>query len=164
MNNEIQAITKLLFKQKRQDVTLLYDLFFDYVSRNSMTENPYKVPESFLLVSAFASVFADLEVVTGCTGFVAELNDAERKATYEFVSHCWLVWQNENFIIDLVPIDGEFGLSVPNAVIQNPKRQRFFPKKKLYPNHWDIKKKSEFDHQVSDLVEILEMLMKKVPL
>lgn len=163
MNDE-HTMQKLLFQQKRDEVILLYQLFSWYVSKHALDKNPYNVPETFVLVAAFASVFHDLTVSAGSLGFVVEMNESKRTGKYEFVPHHWLVWQNEDYILDLVPIDGGFATSLPNAVIQNDKRRRFFPKTKVYPNDWGVQKKADFDSKVSDLVEILEILMKKVPL
>lgn len=161
---DVSIAHKFAFKYVVQDVSLLLSLFFEYVESHASKENPYKVPETFVIVTAFAFVFRNVTVTAGSLGFVVEMDESKRMGRYEFISHYWLTWQSEHYIIDLVPIDGIFGITFPNAVIQNKKRRRFFPRGKVYPDDWGTQEKAFFDHEVSCLVEILETLMKKVPL
>jgi len=143
------------------DVRLLYDLYFDYVCQHQGDEIPYRMPDNFIFISAFACIFDDLEVKAGYVPFV--VTTSPHKLLACLVPHRWLVWRHK-FIIDLVPVDGKFGVSVPQLVVDNDARKRFLQVLGLYPAEWGAKEKTTFDQGVSDLVEILEILMKKVPL
>jgi hypothetical protein len=151
------------FAHKQQDVELLYRMYVDCV-RVQKTKGNHKIPDTFVLVSAFASVHSELEVAFGYVGFVSDINHVTRKVQYEMPEHYWLTWRDPDYIIDLLPLDGEFGISIPQAVIQKKKLKRFFPSKNLYPKNWGVKERVTFDSDVSDLVVVLEGLQKMVPL
>lgn len=157
---EIVKLTELLlFKQKRQDVALLYDLYFDYVSSRMSDESKYSIPSTFTLVSAFACVFyPELKLESGYTVCAASGESHSQGVNYRHYAHHWLIWNNENYIIDIVPIDGIFGVSTPQAVIQKLYKKRFFPTKNIYPSDWDESVKFAFNKGVEDIVRVLEEL------
>lgn len=160
---EIERSTNfLLFRQKRQDVALLYDLYFDYVS-SQMRIGSYIIPDRFVLVAAFACMFYDLKLVSGYSGFASSVNQVRRVANFSLPPHHWLTWGDENHIIDLLPVDGMFGVSTPQAVFQKDNRCRFFASKTIFPIDWDNKKKMDFHKKVNEVSSVLESLIEKVP-
>lgn len=162
--NVDQTTSLLMFRQKRQDVALLYDIYFDYVS-TEISKGKYTIPDRFALTAAFGCIFAhDLKLVSGLCGFTPKVHTSSGIIIFRFLHHHWLSWQDENHIIDLVPLDGMFGVSVPQAIVQRGGMKRYFPSSGLFPSEWDNEKKAEFDNTVSDIVSILEELMKKIPL
>ena len=156
------SATVALFKQKRQEVALLYDLYVAHVS-NERDKGSCRIPDSFVITASFAKLFTDLKLVAGYMSFVSDLNRSQRRVSFVFPSHQWLTFRNKNQIIDVIPIDGEFGLSVPQAVIQRSGAIRFFQTKNIFPSSWDSKKMQEFEKGVEEVSLILKELMQKVP-
>lgn len=158
------VLEKVAFHQKLQEVALLYYLVCEHFLLQGAPKGQLVVPSTFVLVSAFGDFFSDLQVVSGRCAFIVAINETERKVGLNFIEHHWFQWRDESHIIDLVPIDGEFGVSVPQAVLQPEGRKRFFKSKTLHPEDWGNKQKIRFDSEVSALVELLQKLNKKVPL
>lgn len=152
----------VLFRQKRQEIALVYDLYFDYISQEISKGNHY-IPDRFTLTTAFSVVFYDTQVVSGLCGFTPTVNSTSGRIVLRFLPHHWLSWRDENNIIDVIPLDGVFGVSVPQAILQQRNRARFFPAMSVYPRSWDSKKKVDFDNKVNEVVAVLEELMKKIP-
>jgi len=163
MKLEHATTEMLLFRQKRQDVGLLYDLFFEYVSVEVGKGKP-SIPDRFTLTAAFACVFDhDLKLVSGLCSFTPAVHILSGRIILRFLPHHWLSWHDENHIIDVLPLDGMYGVSVPQAIVQRREMMRYFPSKGIFPTDWDDTKKASFDNSVSDVVAILEELMEKVP-
>lgn len=168
MNSEHAAL--MLFKQRADDVRLIYGLYCDYVFGRIMETPPYKIPDTFTLVCAFASVFDGLKPVSGYTGFITAIDREANEMEYKEQIHHWLVFrdfplENKTYLIDVIPADGKFSVSVPQAVIQDNTKKRFFPLKSLYPKSfgWSNQEVVAFSSRVDSLVETLKMLMQKVP-
>lgn len=121
----------------------------------------YKIPESFLLTAAFSLVFPELKLSSGYMSFINNIDFPEKRINLKFPRHHWLIWENENYIIDVLPLDGIFGVSVPQAVVQNSYVKRYFPAASLFPKGWSAKQKVEFEDKVDTLAEILHGLMEK---
>ena len=151
-----------LFKQKRQDVSFLYELYFEHVSIE-MSNEPSFTRDRFTLAAAFACVFDELQLVSGFSGFASNIDHVAKKVQYTLPIHHWLIWQDYTYVIDILPVDGVFGVSVPQAVVQKDGLYRFFPATTLYPVSWSKAKISEFDKDVSVVVSILEELKEKIP-
>lgn len=163
MSIELSTFDILFFRQKRQDIALLYDLYFDYVSSRISSEK-YIIPDSFTIIAAFSCVFdSDFRLVSGLCGFVPAYTQTG-KVILRFFPHHWLAWKDDDHIIDVIPLDGMFGVSVPQAIIQKRQMRRYFPSVGIFPYNWAKQKKVEFDGQVNNLVTVLEELMQKVPL
>jgi hypothetical protein len=159
-----RAITVLLLKQKRDEIALLYDLYFDYFS-SQIHKGSYKTPDRFTLIAAFASVFyGEVKLAYGYCGFATYPDPVTMKVVYKLKPHHWLIFSdNEDCIIDVIPIDGIFGVSVPQAVIQNKYFKRFFSLDSLPASDWGASKKPEFNTDLEEIVSVLEKLLKKIP-
>lgn len=157
-------ITFLLFKQKRDEIALLYDLYFDYFS-SCVNMGGCKTPDKSTLVAAFASIFySDVKLVYGHCGFASHPEISNMKIVYKLEPHYWLSFGNEeNYIIDVLPVDGMFGISVPQAVIQDRCFKRFFPLDYLPATNWEVNQNTDFNTDIEDIISTLEILLKKVP-
>ena len=160
MNPQVLAPEKRLLMDARDCIVLLYHMYVEYVSSHSKDTVPYVVPDTFTLVSAFAEVSIDMDVVCGYGSFLDMLSARMSKSNAVLVPHTWLLWRR-HYIIDLVPLDGEFGVSLPQVVLQSPLRARFFGAKSSFPKEWGYTEKIAFEQRVDELVEILKSLQQK---
>jgi hypothetical protein len=175
----ITTVDGLLFLSfKRQEVAMLYDIFVEHIRENVLREKEraereniesilVELPDNFLLTSAFACIFDDLKLTGGYTSFASsdiQIGTDTKKKTgvFSFPIHYWLTFVDENHIIDVLPYDGFFGVSTPQAIIQSGNKKRFFAKKDLYPSDWGIKEKTIFEDKLRDVVNILEYIKSKV--
>lgn len=162
MNREKVTIDMVLFRQKRQEVALLYDLYFDYYS-NEVFKGNSCISDSFIVTAAFSCVFScDLKLVAGLCSFTASINNPLGRIIVRLSPHHWLSWRDENHIIDIIPLDGVFGISVPQAIFQRRDMMRYFPLLGIFPKDWNNNERTSFDNKVSEVVAILEDLMQKI--
>lgn len=169
-NTIIKRATDLIFlKYKRDEIALLMDLLFDHVSK----QKDFSVLHSFMvngvidrltLVSAIQMVCGEFVVASGHMRFLPEINFEEKTVVWSFRRHHWLMWQEDGYIIDVLPSDGEFGVSVPQAVITTSvSEKRFFRDVGISVPNISLEEKIAFDKQFSALVSLLEMLQQKIP-
>lgn len=57
------------FQLLRKEVALLYDLYFEYVTKKKK-EGPFVIPDTFLLTAAFSFVFDGLTFQSGYVFFL----------------------------------------------------------------------------------------------
>ena len=164
--NILESLEKIDFGNKRLDVHILCDLLFEYMQGLASREETPLVFNRFILVRALEEIFfPTLKTISGYSIFVIRDSSLKRTITNGILHpHHWLIWNdNHNYIIDVFPVDGEFGLSVPQAVIQKRNLVRFVPSMTMYPNDWNEKDKKEFLTNVENLSEVLQRLQEKVP-
>lgn len=151
-----------LFAQVRKDVAMLYDA---YVYHFGMNRDVLEIPTTTKLVTAFSCIFyLELKLVYGTTLFVAE-KDKKGKVlrTSSRRPHYWLSWKDEDHVIDVLPADGKFGVSVPQAVLQTKSKRRFFPEKVIFQPEWDRDLREGFSRDVDDIAATLDSIMRKIP-
>lgn len=159
-----RAVDLLFLKHKRDEIALLMDLFFDYVSHQEKSERLNLLPDTFTLVTAVATVCGDMRVVSGSVRFIPDVNHAKKTVTWSFKRHHWLIWKDDSYIIDVLPTDGEFGVSVPQAILaKSSEEKRFFRDLEVYIPDLSQEEKVTHDKRFSDLVSLFETLLKKVP-
>lgn len=151
----------LVFSQKRLEVSMLYDLYCKYIRYKIAIEETYAIPDSFLLTTAFSLVFPELKLSSGYVSFIVDINFENKMIALKRLPHHWLTWEDENHIIDVLPVDGMFGVSVPQAVLQNYGNKRFFLTKNLFPKEWSAKQKVDFENKAEELSVILQGIMSK---
>jgi len=161
MNTKLPV--SIMLSQKLQDITVTYHVYHEYLVKKRATDEQYQVPDIFVLTSAFAEVFPDLQVVLGGCGFVHRSDTLTTTKRFVLCDHVWLVY-DESYIIDLVPYDGVFGVSVPQIIIPDPQCQRFFPNNRTFPESWGKQQKIDFEKCLFYHVEILQDVMTGIPI
>ena len=112
--------TRLLshLKDKRNDIHILYNLFFERLADESERYFPTKIPDRFTLIEAFALLVGDVEAVRGYVNMYRTIDPILRLGRPVAIPHAWLTWKEERFIIDVIPTDGVLGISVPQVIIE----------------------------------------------
>ncbi|MFA6608930.1 MAG: hypothetical protein WCT07_03410 [Candidatus Paceibacterota bacterium] len=160
--NELDYAEISFFKHVVGDVRLLMDLYYDYFMKELSSDKSSKVPLKYTLVRAAELSFFgthDLKAVTGYCSFCI-FNGKNLKVRSH--SHQWLLWRDK-YIIDVVPLDGMFGVSVPQAVFPKDNYKRFSALPGLYPKNCSAELKKKLDADVENLSQIFDELFQKVP-
>lgn len=156
------SVSMVVLSQKLQEITVIYHLYHEYLVKKRAAEEYYQTPDIFTLTTAFAEVFPDLHVVLGMCGFVYGPDMQTQRKRLVLCDHAWLVY-DDCYIIDLVPHDGIFGVSVPQVIIPEVNKQRFFPTDRKFPESWGDQEKINFDRSFSEHLSILQELSTNVP-
>ncbi len=160
--NEIIALKNMDFAGVRQDIHLVYALYFDYLVRNKC-----EVPSNLEIIAAFGCLFfcKDIKLVSGYTYLAREITlKSGEIVVLSKARHTWLSWLDENYIIDLVPLDGMFGISVPQAIIQTEKKKRFFSDTDDFHTNMSDSERVKFGCRVEEITNDLEEITKDTPI
>ena len=156
------SLKLMLFAQARQEVHILYDVFFERMTRALADKQPFPEVTRFILVRAFEEVFFPrLKMVSGYCAFIAERNGV---AVIELAPHHWLTMEGTpSHIIDVLPVDGTFGVSCPQAVVHNESSVRFFEAKGIYSVDLSQEDIATVNGKIIKVVELLTSCMEKIP-
>ncbi len=170
-NNNIiteRSIDLLYLKQKRDEVALLMDLLFEYVSqqKDPSVLHSFMVNgliDRFTLVSAVEMVCGEFVAVSGHMRFLLEINHKKKTVVWSYKRHHWLMWKDDRYIIDVLPYDGEFGVSVPQAVTpRSVFEKRFYRDGGEFAREMNSEEKIASDGRFSILINLLETLQQRV--
>ena len=153
----------LLFKNSLTDVRLLMDLYYDYLFRKSfLTGNQICYPDNYTIVRAVEAHFLPTSELKAVIGNCAFYSTQSRSINILSHLHVWLEWR-QKYIIDLIPLDGKPGLSVPQAVFPSKHRTRFISSPGIYAKDCSLETKKEIDLKIENLLQIFDEIMSKVP-
>jgi hypothetical protein len=166
----MSPIEHFLFAQKRQEVHTLCDALFGEHVKATSAGKYFPTVDRFCLVMALGDLFHPyLTMVSGYCVFmyVQEGSYIKEKKTVSqlLMPHHWLrMHDNENHIIDVLPYDGIFGVSVPQAVLQKKNLPRFVPSGEIYPTCWNMAERESSRKRTEELIAILDIYAQKIPL
>jgi hypothetical protein len=158
--NILHDLEKIEIIQKRADIEVLCRKLFNYMQDLVREGKSPLVFDRFVLVRAIEELFFPALVsISGYNLFMGAHEKMDQGADLLFCPHHWLaVDGDDRYLIDVLPCDGEFGVSIPQLIIQNHSYKRFVPAGSMYPGHWGKGEKEQFSGQVSVLVEIFEQM------
>lgn len=160
--HNLQGIEKMDIAQKRKDVESLCSHLFSQMQHLACNGKDPLVFDRFTLVRALEEIFyPELVCVSGYNIFIPIYDEGVGSSDLMLHPHHWLASKaNDKYIIDVLPCDGEFGVSVPQIVIQNKQYKRFVPAGSMYPVTWGKPEKDLFSKKVSFLVDIFEYCLR----
>jgi hypothetical protein len=168
MEVPLRSLAKIEFLHKRNDVQKLCERLFDHILSLVRDGKDSLSCDRLLLVRALEEIFyPELVCVSGYTFFVVNpsLPDNEQKQELVVYPHHWLKIKDcDDYIIDVLPADGEFGLSVPQLVVQSGRYMRFLSAGTIYPADWGPARRESFHKQVEELVALFEKFIEERPL
>lgn len=164
--SEKELLDNLILRQKRDEIHILCDLLFNEMRKTTPKDSVQKIShlvETFVLVRALEEVFfPHLKMVCGYVLFAVPTKRPSEITSLRSVPHSWL--QHDNYrLVDVVPVDGSLGVSVPQAVFQDPQSVRFIPTAAIYPSSWKKSHIEDVNAKVRSLANILFALQEKVP-
>ena len=161
--DKIHNAEVVLFKYVVMDVRLLLDLYYDYFMKQFSSGELTKIPLTYTVVRAIESSFFENHKLKAVRGYCSFCIFDGKNLKVRTHPHQWLLWRDK-YIIDVVPLDGMFGLSVPQAVFPKDEHKRFSALPDIYPKNCNIKLRKEIDADVESLSQVFDELLKKVPI
>lgn len=152
-----------LFRNLVIDIRLLMDLYFDYLTKEKAKHSKaIEPPVTYIIVKAIELSFFGSNNIKSQIGFCVCCFSDRGLIHMRRNLHAWLVWK-EKYIIDVLPIDGMFGVSVPQAVFPNQNYVRFNPDNRSYTEKFNSNILRILDDRAAKLSYLFDELMSKVP-
>jgi hypothetical protein len=162
----LSSLQKIGFIQKRSEIDALCTQLFFYMQ--GLLKNGEEVLDfdRFVLVRALEEVFyPEVITVSGYTVLLPE-DDLKTEQLNKAVlyPHHWLAFNSTTkYLIDVLPVDGAFAVSVPQLVVVSRNLRRFVPSATLYPEDWTVIEINNFSKKVRMLASIFEFLSNERP-
>jgi hypothetical protein len=140
----------------------LMDLYLRYIFKQAEAgDKIITEPNRYTLVRAIDIFFCnqDMSSTVG-TCLVVEQKDTTTLQILP-VKHYWLTWRNI-YIIDVLPVDGRFGLSLPAPVFETHLPKRFRSTGGMYESSWSRPVRDLADKAVEELVSVFDSSLQKV--
>jgi hypothetical protein len=146
------------------NLRFLIDLYYGLLkSQSTKSGNDALVPSQYVLVRACGLFMyaSGLRTVVGrylIVGDSGEINSTH--FSIAAIPHTWLMYGSD--IIDVIPVNGKFGISVPQILFASDLPNPFSPSVEIYPEGFGKGMRRKADEEVEALVLVFESIMRKV--
>lgn len=160
--SEIDYLEIVLFRQIVNDIRMLMDLHYQWFLYQTSIGNELETPRAQTVVRAIELSFFEKYELKATIGYCTFGNYDSKNMSLVVYNHYWLVWKDK-YIIDVMPMDGLFGISVPQAVFPKEKFIRFSPVNGIYQKDDTMEMRRKSDEDVEGLSQVFDELFKNVP-